>query len=115
MASIDSPVSSYGTQFYRNGQPYLRRSQSSTSTVDPYYGFHGTLGPFSTGVSYTFETSLGGGLDYGFEAGFEHVSIIIPFKLSKHYGNPLIALGPISGGLISTTTPCGQTPGNPVV
>ena len=43
----------------------------------------------------------------GFGAGFEHVSITIPFKLSKHYGNPIIGLGPISGGLIDATTPCG--------
>jgi hypothetical protein len=71
-------------------------------TAYPDYGFHGTIGPFYTGIHYVFETSLGGEVD----GDYLHVSITIPFELGRHYGNPFIDLGEIAGGdlFLSVTT-----------
>ena len=65
MASV--AISPYWTKersSIATAHPICVDHESSTSTVDPYYGFHGTIGRFSTGVEYTFETSLGGELKF---------------------------------------------------
>jgi len=94
MASVSGPVSTFGTQFYRDGIPYLLPSMSSTEN-DPYYGFHGTLGPFYTGTDYRMVAQIGGNLDYGFSSGFYGITITIPFKLGKRFGNGLIILSDV--------------------
>jgi hypothetical protein len=108
MASVSTPVTNYGTTFYGVlGAPLFQRSGASTSETDPYYGFHGTVGPFSRGVDYKVVTSLGGYLDYDIGTGptYTHVTIIIPFELGKNYGNTEIILGAIGGTFLSDTTP----------
>jgi hypothetical protein len=114
MAAVSGPVENLGTQFYENGEPYLRKSSRGGPEENPTYGFHGQVGPFYAGIPYTFRTTLTGFLDWDTGSGpaFETVYIIIPFELNRRWGNPEIALGPIAGSLLGVTTPtgCGNAP-----